>query len=90
MFADLMEWLQSMVTVISDQQLSLQDALIFDDTIRGFKPETLADSWMQSFAVAGRILATFGKDLNAFYSFAEVNVDLTVLAVVFPFHAHTS
>lgn len=90
MFADLMEWLQPMATIIPDQQLSFQDALPLDDTVRGSQPETLADRWVQSFTVARRILPALGKDLNALCPSADINVDLTVLAVVLPFHAHTS
>ncbi len=51
MFADLVEWLQSMATVTPDQQLSFQDAPLLDGTVRGSQLETLADRWMQSFAI---------------------------------------
>lgn len=46
-----MEWLQSMATVIPDQQLPFQDALVVDDTVCDSQLETLADNLMQSFAV---------------------------------------
>lgn len=45
---------------------------------------------MQSFAVARRILPAFGKNLNALRPSSEIDVDLTVLAVVLPLHAHAS
>ncbi len=41
---------------------------------------------MQPFEVVRRIFSTFGKDLNMPHSSTEIDVDLTVLAVVLPFH----
>lgn len=76
--------------VVPDQQLFFQDILLLDDTICGFQPEILADSWIQFFGIVRRILSTFGKDLNMFHPSTEIDMDLTVFAVVLPFHIHAS
>ena len=81
MFADFMEWLQSMATVTPDQQLSFQNALMLDGTVRGSQLET---------PVAGRIPPAFGKELNSLRPSSEIDVDLAVLAVVLPLHARAS
>jgi hypothetical protein len=64
-----------------NNQLTLQDTALFDGARRLSELQRTTYGVMQTNTIHGAVFSTFGKDLDAVASLAEVNVYLAVLAI---------
>jgi hypothetical protein len=78
------------VIVAPDKYFTLEDALAREFAIGLTDVQGVLDHRVDSRPVGGRILATFGEDLDGIGVLREVNVYLTVFPIILPFHAHST
>lgn len=78
------------VIVAPDKYFTLEDALAREFAIRLTDVQGVLNHRVDSRPVVGRILATFGENLDGIGALREVNVYLAVFPIILPFYTHST
>ena len=87
MFPYLVEGFDCFGLVVPDKQLAFQNAMLLDSAFSCRNTQAVLEYTMKTHTIHGGVLSALGEDFDAISTLAQIDVDLTIFAIVLSLNA---
>ena len=90
MLIDLVKMLNLLAVIILHQKFTFYDICTLEFALQSINDQTCQDDFIDAGSVSYKVLITLKEDLNFRAEFNQMNIDLTILIIIYLFNAHSS